>query len=45
MFWSDTLAIPKHTICTDGNQHHILVMRDDLQRRSYLEDLDWRQSC
>ena len=40
MFWSNALAISKHNVCTHENKHQIPVMRDDLQGRSYLEELD-----
>ena len=34
------MAIPKHNVCTHENKHQISVMRDGLQGRSYLEELD-----
>ena len=34
------MAIPKHNVCTHENKHQIPVMRDGLQGRSYLEELD-----
>ena len=40
MFWSNTLAIPEHNICTHENKHQIPVMRDGLQGMSYLEELE-----
>ena len=40
MFWSNALVIPKHNFCTHEKKHQIPVMRDGLQERSYLEDLD-----
>ena len=34
------MTIPKHNVCTHENKHQIPVMRDGLQGRSYLEELD-----
>ena len=34
------MAIPKHDVCTHEKKHQIPVMRDGLQGRSYLEELD-----
>ena len=34
------MAIAKHNLCTYENKHQIPVMRDGLQGRSNLEDLD-----
>ena len=36
------MAIPKRNVCTHGNKHQIPVMRDGLQGRSYLEELDYK---
>ena len=36
----NALVIPEHNVCTHENNHQIPVMRDGLQGRSYLEDLD-----
>ena len=34
------MAIPKHNVCVHENKYQIPVMRDGLQGRSYLEELD-----